>query len=160
MLDMVRSKKNLPFRGVKRVDEVAGARGDNLSIEARTVLQGLAKTFLESCFNRELICVSLSSTNAKIWIAFLSSLLKDIKSERPKVVEKDHLRLLFVAKWFVEFFTYQRNNDKARDWSFGLVADVTSRDWIVWVLRRMRQAVNEKVRTIPLVSTMNNIRCF
>lgn len=66
MLDMVRSKKNLPFRGVKRVDEVAGARGDNLSIEARTVLQGLAKTFLESCFNRELTCVSLVSTNAKI----------------------------------------------------------------------------------------------
>ena len=61
MLDMVRLKKNLPFRGVKRVDEVAGARGDNLSIEARTILQGLAKTFLESCFNRKPISRSLEN---------------------------------------------------------------------------------------------------
>ena len=41
-------------------------------------------------------------------IALLSSLLKDIKAERPKVTEKDNLRLLFVTKWFLEFFLCER----------------------------------------------------
>ena len=34
----------------KKEDEVA--RNDNLTPEARTVLRGLARTFIESCFNR------------------------------------------------------------------------------------------------------------
>jgi hypothetical protein len=34
----------------KKEDEVA--RNDNLTPEARTVLRGLARSFLESCFNR------------------------------------------------------------------------------------------------------------
>ena len=78
-------------------------------------------------------------------IALLSSLLKDIKAERPKVTEKDNLRLLFVTKWFLEFFLCLRTTDKSRTWNFGLIAEVTERSWIVWVLRRMREAVNEKV---------------
>lgn len=49
---MVRAKRSLPFRSVKRVDELGGVSGDNLNIEARTVLQGLAISFLETCFNR------------------------------------------------------------------------------------------------------------
>lgn len=36
--------------------------------------------------------------------AFMSSVLKDIRSERPKYTEKDNLRLLFLTKWFLEFF--------------------------------------------------------
>lgn len=81
-------------------------------------------------------------------IAFLSSLLKDIKSERPKITEKDHLRLLYTTKWFLEFFLNLRskeNGDGHQKWNFGLVADVTDRNWIVWVLRRMRDAMEEKV---------------
>lgn len=36
-------------------------------------------------------------------------------------------------------------------WNFGLVAEVTERSWIIWVLKRMREAVEEKVRcSIPV----------
>ncbi|KAG1818982.1 timeless protein-domain-containing protein [Suillus subaureus] len=81
-------------------------------------------------------------------ISFLRFLLKDIKSERPKIKEKDHLRLLYVTKWFLEFFLTSRSNEKAveeqRKWNLGLVAEVTDRGWIIWVLKRMRQAMDEK----------------
>ena len=81
-------------------------------------------------------------------LAFLASLLKDIKSERPKITDKDNLRLLYVTKWFLEFFLAARANDKGNDkrWEFGLVGEVIERGWIVWVLKRMRGAVEEKVR--------------
>ena len=80
--------------------------------------------------------------------AFLRSLLKDIKSERPKIKEKDHLRLLYITKWFLEFFLTSRSKEKAVEqwkWNLGLVAEVTDRGWIIWVLKRMRQAMDEKV---------------
>ncbi|KAH7926892.1 timeless-domain-containing protein [Leucogyrophana mollusca] len=112
-----------------KVDELA--REDNLSIEARVVLQGFARDFVESCFN-----------------PFLSSLLKDIKSERPKITEKDHLRLLYATKWLLEFFLTSRAGENAidgqRKWNLGLIAEVTDRGWIVWVLKRMRGAMEEK----------------
>jgi len=90
--------------------------------------------------------------------AFLSALLKDIRSERPKITEKDNLRLLFVTKWFLEFFLNMRSQEKLAgtdkiDWGFGLIAEVTERSWIIWVLKRMREAVEEKVGfKISLVS--------
>ena len=56
MFDMLRTKRPERFRGPKKVDEVSIAGGDNLSVEARQILQGLAASFLEACFNR----VSLS----------------------------------------------------------------------------------------------------
>jgi replication fork protection complex subunit Tof1/Swi1 len=64
--------------------------------------------------------------------------------------------LLYVTKWFLEFFLSMRANEhettkaaggetpKER-WNFGLIAEVTERSWIVWVLKRMREAVEEKV---------------
>ncbi|KAI0293651.1 timeless protein-domain-containing protein [Multifurca ochricompacta] len=113
----------------KKEDEFA--RDDNLTPEARTVLRGLARTFIESCFN-----------------PFLASLLKDIKSERPKITEKDNLRLLFVTKWFLEYFIAVRAQEKSVDgsnlWAFGLVGEVIERGWIVWVLKRMNGAVEAK----------------
>ncbi|KAI0251523.1 timeless protein-domain-containing protein [Lactifluus subvellereus] len=113
----------------KKEDEFA--RDDNLTPEARTVLRGLARTFIESCFN-----------------PFLASLLKDIKSERPKITEKDNLRLLFVTKWFLEYFLAVRAQEKcgsmSEPWAFGLVGEVIERSWIVWVLKRMNGAVEEK----------------
>lgn len=87
--------------------------------------------------------------------AFLSGVLKDVRSERPKITEKDNLRLLFVTKWFLQFFqgmyskATEANKDKAR-WNFGLVAEVTEKSWVVWILRRMREAVEEKVRNAPI----------
>jgi replication fork protection complex subunit Tof1/Swi1 len=82
-------------------------------------------------------------------IAFLSSLLKDIKSERPKITEKDNLRLLFITKWFLEFFLQvhakEKDLEKENSWDFGSVAEVTDRVWITWVLKRMREALDAKV---------------
>ena len=78
--------------------------------------------------------------------ALLSSLLKDIKAERPKITEKDNLRLLFVTKWFLDFFLCERaRQPEGAKWRFGLIAEVADRAWIVWVLRRMRAAQDEKV---------------
>ncbi|KAI9060063.1 timeless-domain-containing protein [Trametes sanguinea] len=124
-LDMISAKKHRASRG-KKVDELG--RDDNLSLDARVILQNLARSFTESCFN-----------------PLLASLLKDIKAERPKITEKDHLRLLFVTKWFLEFFLYERvRQSESSRWKFGLVAEVIDRSWIVWVLRRMREAQEEK----------------
>ena len=75
----------------------------------------------------------------------MSSLLKDIKAERPKVTEKDNLRLLYLTKWFLEFFQLLRAGDKQRVWEYGLVAEVIERSWIAWVLKRIREAGEEKV---------------
>ncbi|KAH0831354.1 timeless protein-domain-containing protein [Lanmaoa asiatica] len=121
--------KHQRARKANKVDELT--REDSLSFEARLVLQGFAREFMESCFN-----------------LFLSSLLKDIKSERPKITEKDHLRLLYTTKWLLEFFLNLRSKesivDGHRRWNLGLVAEVTDRSWIVWVLKRMREAMEEK----------------
>ncbi|KAG6820075.1 hypothetical protein H0H93_005603 [Arthromyces matolae] len=117
------TKRKVTKKGNK-VDELA--RDDHLSVEARVILQTLATEFTEACFN-----------------PFLSALLKDIRSERAKITEKDNLRLLFVTKWFLEFFLSKRAQDATR-WKFGLIAEVTERTWIIWVLKRMREAVEEK----------------
>jgi len=87
--------------------------------------------------------------------AFLAALLRDIRSERAKITEKDNLRLLFVTKWFLEFFLSMRgkettNGEQNQIWGFGLVAEVTEPVWIVWVLKRMREAVEEKVNLFDL----------
>ncbi|KAL0580059.1 Topoisomerase 1-associated factor 1 [Marasmius crinis-equi] len=133
------SKRQKAKKG-QTVDELS--KEDHLTAEARQALQTFATDFLDSCFN-----------------PFLSTLLKDIRSERPKITEKDNLRLLFVAKWFLEFFLGMRsmfaqklqanNSDPAaiealEKWKFGLVAEVVEQHWIVWVLKRMREAVEEK----------------
>lgn len=85
-------------------------------------------------------------------VAFLASLLKDIRSERPKVTEKDNLRLLFVAKWFIDFFLCARAWDsqsrvsKEDELEFALVVEVIQRSWAGWVIRRMREAWEDKPR--------------
>jgi replication fork protection complex subunit Tof1/Swi1 len=83
--------------------------------------------------------------------ALLASLLKDIKAERAKVAEKDHLRLLYVCKWCLAFARLSRaaapGTDDSLDLPFGAVAEVTEHLWISWVLRRMREAVEQKVIT-------------
>lgn len=63
-------------------------------------------------------------------------------------MEKDNLRLLYVTKWFLDFFLQAQAKDKAAsktEWDFGLVSEVTERSWIVWVLKRMREALEDKV---------------
>ncbi|EJD01845.1 timeless-domain-containing protein [Fomitiporia mediterranea MF3/22] len=130
ILDM---KKRRQYKKTNKVDELG--LQDYLDQEAKTILQGLARTFVEVCFN-----------------TFLASILKDIKSERPKITEKDHLRLLFATRWFLEFFlavrTAQIENSEqdgqSIKWQFDLVSEIVERSWIVWILKRMRGAVEEK----------------
>ncbi|THH04072.1 hypothetical protein EW145_g5791 [Phellinidium pouzarii] len=136
VLDM---KKRKQFKKINRVDELG--LEDYIDAVAKNTLRGLARTFIEVCFN-----------------TFLASLLKDIKSERPKIMEKDHLRLLFITKWFLEFFLCVRTSQiedsqkkdtqkaslNAETWDFSLVAEVIERSWIIWILKRMREAVEDK----------------
>ncbi|EJD53471.1 timeless-domain-containing protein [Auricularia subglabra TFB-10046 SS5] len=129
LLDL--TKKKQKGRG-KLQDELSTF--ETLSYEARLVLQQAADTFVEACFN-----------------SFLTSLLKDIRAERPKVTEKDNLRLLFVTKWFMEYFLALHNKEKAdkkgkevERWTFDHVADIVERPWIAWMLKRMRNALDEK----------------
>ena len=141
-------KKRRTKKG-KTVDALA--REDTLSLDSRKILQDLAKNFVKSGFSRRF----LSSINCEprltqfTFAALLSSLLKDIKSERPKIAEKDNLRLLFITKWFLEFFLQAHAKEKAlkkeSSWDFGSVAEVTDRAWIAWVLKRMREALDAKV---------------
>lgn len=152
LLDMASSKRKKTQKG-KKIDELG--REENLSVDAKSTLQGVAKQFLEACFNREcslycFICVLSSCFN--VFADFMASLLKDIKAERPKITEKDHLRLLFVTKWFLEFFLSTREQDKERKWDYGLISEVTDRSWFVWILKRMREAVEDKVVIVSLIS--------
>ncbi|OCB87291.1 timeless-domain-containing protein [Sanghuangporus baumii] len=127
----IRKKKQ--YKKTNKVDELG--LQDNLDGDAKNTLQGLARTFIEVCFN-----------------TFLASLLKDIKSERPKITEKDHLRLLFLTRWFLEFFLTVRNSQIEQSkkdgthisWGFDLVSEVIERSWIIWILRRMRESMESK----------------
>jgi replication fork protection complex subunit Tof1/Swi1 len=56
-----------------------------------------------------------------------------------------------VTKWFLEFFLAmqckeQEQNNGEEKWSFGLIAEVTVTERSV--LKRMREAVEEKVRLL------------
>ncbi|KDN42043.1 hypothetical protein RSAG8_07088, partial [Rhizoctonia solani AG-8 WAC10335] len=134
IIDGVKKKR---AKKAVRVDEVGVF--NSLNSEALGALAMFAGKFVESCFN-----------------TFMSCVLKDIKAERPRYTEKDNLRLLFLTKWFLEFFLLVRENqEKERKqrglfpgaleiWPFGYVSEVVEHGWAPWVLRRMRAAVDEK----------------
>ena len=141
--------KRATTKKTNKLDDLGVA--DNLSMEARVILQNFASEFIEGCFNRQSPILCAWCMVLSYQKAFLSALLKDIRSERPKITEKDHVRLLFMTKWFLEFFLAMRSKEQKSNvgedkWDFGLVAEVTERSWIIWVLKRMREAVEEKVR--------------
>ncbi|KAG8868501.1 Topoisomerase 1-associated factor 1, partial [Tulasnella sp. 331] len=122
VMDLTKKKVT---KGAKRQDDLGTTSW--LSVTALNTLQGLAKEFMLTCFNR-----------------FLSSLLKDIRMERAKITEKDNLRLLFVSTWFLEFFLSVREREGEGNWSLSLVKEVVEEEWVKWVLRRMRDAADEK----------------
>ncbi|THU97519.1 timeless-domain-containing protein, partial [Dendrothele bispora CBS 962.96] len=135
--DLSKKQKFGSSKKTLSIDSVGLGREDNLNAKAKEVLKKLGEDFLEGCFG-----------------SFLNTLLKDIRSERAKVTEKDNLRLLFLTKWFLEFFLSLRSaeqgdisasppKDKNR-WNFNLIAEVVEREWIIWVLKRMREAGDEK----------------
>ena len=49
-------------------------------------------------------------------------------------MEKDHLHLLFVTKWFLEFFLSGWAEGSNAGWGFEMVTKVVDCGWIVWVL--------------------------
>ncbi|KAG8920724.1 Topoisomerase 1-associated factor 1 [Tulasnella sp. 418] len=122
VMDMAKKKVT---KRVKKLDELGG--NSFLNVDALISLQTFAKGFITNCFNR-----------------FLSSLLKDIRAERAKITEKDNLRLLFVAKWFLEFFLHIREKEGEATWRFTFVSEVVDETWVPWVLRRMREAQDDK----------------
>lgn len=81
-------------------------------------------------------------------VAFLTSLLKDIRMERAKITEKDNVRLLFVTTLFLEFYIAIRDRFGEGEWPFLLVRSVITEEWVIWVLKRMREAADNKVNNI------------
>lgn len=82
--------------------------------------------------------------------------MKDIKAERPKISEKDNLRLLFVTNWFLAFFLAMRGKELGGErpqvgreykWRFEYVAEVVERGWVVWMLKRITESMDTKVVT-------------
>jgi replication fork protection complex subunit Tof1/Swi1 len=87
----------------------------------------------------------MTTDQLRIPLGFVLSLLKDIRMERPKITEKDNLRLLFVSAWFVEFFKAMRSHEPELAWPYTLIKEAIEEDTVKWVLKRMREANDEKV---------------
>lgn len=133
----------------------------DLRPEALTVLQAVAMSFLESSFNRK--PWSPVSRNKvyqanilpflNLSLAFLSSLLSDIRMQRAKIKEVDNTRFLFLSRFFLEYFlhlyAYERSQDidptaeEAHD--FDLIAEMTEPASIALVCIRMTNALKEQV---------------
>lgn len=170
MIDMVKKKR---AKKTVRADEVGVF--NPLSSDALGCLAMFAGKFIESCFNSEskLGFTSRTTVDLSVVLAFMACVLKDIRMERPRYTEKDNLRLLFLTKWFLEFFLLVREQQEKdckqralfadrqgmrsrmlysviltsgeEMWPFGYVSEVVEHGWAPWVLRRMRAAVEEKV---------------
>jgi replication fork protection complex subunit Tof1/Swi1 len=54
------------------------------------------------------------------------------------------MRLLFLTCWFLEYFLMAF---KEQNWSYGLIGEILDVPWVVWVMKRMRNAMDEKVPT-------------
>ncbi|KAG9019357.1 Topoisomerase 1-associated factor 1 [Tulasnella sp. 427] len=124
IMDMKKKKKS---KGIKKQDELAGTSW--LSQSALVALQKTAHQFIQTCFNR-----------------FVISLLKDIRMERAKITEKDNVRLLFLTTWCLEFFlaARQKNGIESNVTAFGMIKEVVQEEWVKWVLKRMREAAEDK----------------
>ncbi|KAF8999889.1 hypothetical protein BDZ89DRAFT_1170521 [Hymenopellis radicata] len=96
-----------------------------LAPSADKALRELITGFLEGAFN-----------------PFISEIIKDIRAERPKINEGDHLRLLCFSTWVLVFFLSRPERD------LGLIAEVTERTWVAWVLRRIREALDDKPKRL------------
>ncbi|KAF8333073.1 timeless protein-domain-containing protein [Cantharellus anzutake] len=132
VMDM--SKKKIKHK-TKKLDELASF--DELSSKALSILRSTAISFLESCFE-----------------AFFSSLLRDIKAERPKITEHDNIRLLRVVNWFIEYFVGLKKRELANasaplnyeecQWRFEMVGEIAERGWIGYILKRIRLSMDDR----------------
>jgi replication fork protection complex subunit Tof1/Swi1 len=114
--ELLDASKKATRRKAMKTDETYEA----LTYEAANVMKKFCNTFIESCFNRELF-PSLLRRVLNPHLALFSSVLKDIRSERPHIVEKDNMRLLFLTCWFLEYFLM---DFKEQHWSYGLVGEI------------------------------------
>ncbi|KAJ7454075.1 timeless protein-domain-containing protein [Mycena galericulata] len=102
------------------------ALADDLTPEARTVLRDFARGLLkEGAFN-----------------AFLSGLLKDIRMERSWATgDRVGMWVLAVVRWTTSFFLLDGSKENRE---FGRVGAAAESGFVSWVLRRMREATEEK----------------
>ncbi|KAJ7134228.1 timeless protein-domain-containing protein [Mycena epipterygia] len=105
------------------------ALADDLTPEARGVLRDFARALLkEGAFN-----------------ALLSGLLKDIRMERSWATgDRVSTWLLAVVRWTTAFFLLDGKDDKTKKREFGRVGAAAESGFVSWVLRRMREATDEK----------------
>ncbi|KAJ6500386.1 timeless protein-domain-containing protein [Mycena sanguinolenta] len=110
----------------RAVPAAEAALADDLTSEARIVLRNLAAALLkEGAFN-----------------AFLSALLKDIRMERSWATgDRVGMWVLAVVRWIITFFLL---DNKGQNREFGLVGAAAESGFVSWVLRRMREATEEK----------------
>lgn len=95
----------------------------------------------------------MTNSISLILSAFLTSLLADIRMQRAKIKEADNTRLLFLSRFFLEYFlnlyAYERSqemdpqSEDAHD--FDLIASMTEPASIAYVAMRMQGALAEKV---------------
>ncbi|KAJ7178128.1 timeless protein-domain-containing protein [Mycena filopes] len=128
------------------------ALADDLTFEAREVLRTFATAFLkEGAFN-----------------AFLASLLKDIKMERSWAVgNRVGIWVMAVVRWAVAFFLMEGKDakgaagkDKGKEKEkaqpkreFGRVGAAAESGFVSWVLRRMREASDDKPKSWTTIQT-------
>ncbi|KAJ7672486.1 timeless protein-domain-containing protein [Mycena polygramma] len=113
----------------RAVPAAEAALADDLTPEARTVLRDFARALLkEGAFN-----------------VFLTGLLKDIRMERSWATgDRIGTWLLAVVRWAISFFLLDGKDDKEKKREFGYVAAAAESGFVSWVLKRMREATEEK----------------
>ncbi|KAJ7704500.1 timeless protein-domain-containing protein [Mycena rosella] len=119
---------------VRAAPATEAALADDLTPEARKVLRDFARALLkEGAFN-----------------GFLSGLLKDIRMERSWATgDRVGLWVLAVVRWMTSFFLIDGQDKdgkegKGKKREFGRVAAAAESGFVSWVLRRMREATEEK----------------
>ncbi|KAJ7349333.1 timeless protein-domain-containing protein [Mycena albidolilacea] len=119
-------KRSVRTRAVAATE---AALADDLTPEARTVLRDLARALLkEGAFN-----------------AFLTALLKDIRMERSWATgDLVAMRVLAVVRWTITFFLLDSKDGQGQKREFGRVGAAAESGFVSWVLRRMREATDEK----------------
>ncbi|KAJ7038064.1 timeless protein-domain-containing protein [Mycena alexandri] len=82
--------------------------------------------------------------------AFLASLLKDIKMERSWAVgDRVGVWLMSVVRWTVSFFLMEGKEKR----EFGRVGAAAESGFVSWVLRRMREATEDKPKSWTTLQT-------
>ncbi|KAJ7856566.1 timeless protein-domain-containing protein [Mycena leptocephala] len=117
---------------VRAAPAAEAALADDLTPEARTVLRDFARALLkEGAFN-----------------VFLSGLLKDIRMERSWATgDRIGMWVLAVVRWATSFFLLDSKDGKdgkGKKREFGQVGAAVESGFVSWVLRRMREATEEK----------------